>query len=111
MLDLAHAAARSSPAEAPARRSTLVGISAGAATIHLYVVPEHLKEYWPFAVFFAGVAAFQPPGPSRFSHDHSAACMESVPWPALGSSHCGPSPGPADCPSAPKPGIPKGPLC
>jgi hypothetical protein len=59
MLDLAHAAAMLSPAEATARRYTLVGLSAGAAAIHLYVVPEHLKEYWPFAVFFAGVAAFQ----------------------------------------------------
>lgn len=63
MLDLADAPARQSPAEASAGRYTLVGLSAGAAVIHLSVIPEHLKEYWPFAVFFAGVAAFQAAWP------------------------------------------------
>ena len=59
MLDLAHAPARQSPADTPAGRYTLAGLSAGAAAIHLAVIPEHLTEYWPFAVFFAAVAAFQ----------------------------------------------------
>lgn len=59
MLDLAPATARQSPTEASARRYTLASLSAGAAAVHLAVIPEHLTEYWPFAVFFAGVAAFQ----------------------------------------------------
>jgi hypothetical protein len=59
MLDLAHAPARQSPADTPAGRYTLAGFSAGAAAVHLAVIAEHLTEYWPFAVFFAAVAAFQ----------------------------------------------------
>jgi hypothetical protein len=37
----------------------LAGLSLGAAAIHVEVIPEHLKEYWPYAAFFAVVALLQ----------------------------------------------------
>ena len=59
MLELAQIPVAPATQEQTSWRHSLVGLSAGAGAIHLYAIPEHLKEYWPFAAFFAGVAAFQ----------------------------------------------------
>ena len=59
MLELAQIPVAPATQEQSSWRHSLVGLSAGAGAIHLYAIPEHLKEYWPFAAFFAGVAAFQ----------------------------------------------------
>jgi hypothetical protein len=38
---------------------TAAAMSAGAAILHSWVVPEHLREYWLFGCFFIAVAAGQ----------------------------------------------------
>jgi hypothetical protein len=58
----AHERARSKPARLLARGGllfTLALCSAGAATIHAVVCPEHFREYVAFGAFFAVAAALQ----------------------------------------------------
>ena len=109
MLELAQIPVAPATQEQSSWRHSLVGLSAGAGAIHLYVIPEHLKEYWPFAAFFAGVAAFQAAWALAVLARPQRGLYGSAPWPAPGSSHCEPSPGPVDYPSAPNPGTPKRP--
>jgi hypothetical protein len=40
-------------------RRAAAGLALGAAVIHVYVAPEHLREWWVYGSFFIGVAVAQ----------------------------------------------------
>lgn len=52
----------------------VAGLTAVAAGVHAYVVPEHFEEWWLFGLFFAGVA---------FAQGVSAAAVLRRPTPLL----------------------------
>lgn len=83
---------------------SLAGLSAIAAGIHAWVVPEHYEEYALFGVFFAvfsiaqvGWAAAVLRRPTRLLHVAGIALSAGL----LAFGHC---PAPLACPSVPRPG-------